>query len=142
MNLTLTRLCAASLIIILSMLASVLPAAARDEPTSTVTFVNHGLDPCTGLPQTTTIVVDFYEHATNGAVVTTGVRTITTDSGYVGRGESTVVNNGQIILMSLHDVLVNSSGARVRVSGTIVLDATTMPPSPKVVNLERTCFSQ
>src|SRR5438045_7205362 len=114
MNLTLTRLCAASLIIILSMLASVLPAAARDEPTSTVTFVNHGLDPCTGLPQTTTIVVDFYEHATNGAVVTTGVRTITTDSGYVGRGESTVVNNGQIILMSLHDVLVNSSGARVR----------------------------
>jgi hypothetical protein len=139
MKRTLMRVCAATLITILSMLTFAIPSAARADPSYTLTFVNHGMDVCTGDPQTTTIVVDFYEHDTN---VTIGVRTITTDTGYVGRGESTVVNNGEVLVMSLHDMLVKDSGARVRVSGTIILDASTTPPTPKVINVERTCVQQ
>ena len=126
---------------VLTTMALASPVAARSEPTFTMVFVNHGSDPCSGVAWMATITADFYVDNTNGASVTLQNRTITAEPmGYVGRGEATVVNNGEIIVMSLHDTLVNSSGARVRVAGTIILDASTTPPTTIVANFGAECI--
>ena len=137
----LVRVGAFSLAVALTMMGLAVPVLAdRPEPDFTMVFVIRGADPCSGTAQTVTIVADFYVQDTNGASVMKQSRTITTDpTGYVGRGEATVVNNGQIIVMSLHDTMVSSSGARARIGGTIILDASTTPPTPIVVNITRAC---
>jgi hypothetical protein len=140
MKVSFSRLGAFAVTAIFATMAVAFPAAARSEPTFTMVFVNHGSDPCSGAAQTVTIVADFWVHETNGATVTLQQRTITSDpTGYVGRGESTVVSNGEVIVMSLHDMLVNGSGARVRIAGTVILDASTTPPTAIVRNLTREC---
>jgi len=138
----LVRVGAFSLAVALTMMGLAVPVLAdRPEPDFTMVFVIRGADPCSGTAQTVTIVADFYVQDTNGASVMKQSRTITTDpTGYVGRGEATVVNNGQVIVMSLHDTMVSSSGARVRIGGTIILDASTTPPTPIVVNITRACI--
>ena len=116
----LARLGTFALSAVLTTMALAFPVAARSEPTFTMVFVNHGSDPCSGVAWTATITAE--------------------PMGYLGRGEATVVNNGEIIVMSLHDMLVNSSGARVRVAGTIILDASTTPPTTIVANFGAECI--
>jgi hypothetical protein len=80
----LVRVGAFSLAVVLTMMGLAIPVLAdRPEPDFTVVFVNHGTDPCSGAPQTVTIVADFFVQDTNGASVMKQSRTITSDpTGY------------------------------------------------------------
>ena len=97
--------------------------AAADRPieiSDTDTFVD--VDPCTGLVQEVTIAVTFLVHEHGHVTVARGVRTLTTTGGYVGRGTSSFVSNGNVEVFRFTDLLADGSGNRIRASGVFVVD--------------------
>ena len=90
-------------------LAMAVPATADPPNVRQLQDVFVDVNPCTGLEHTVTIDVTIYEHGASGHAV----HTITTSSGFVGRGEETSVFHDAIFV--LNDILVNpETGERIR----------------------------
>jgi hypothetical protein len=101
------------LVLVLALAGSALAAAmtaAADPPTVRhVQDVFVDVNPCTGLEHTVTVDVAIYDHGQSAH----GVATITTSSGFVGRGEETSVFDSATFV--LNHMLVNSAtGERIR----------------------------
>ena len=106
-----------------SLALAVAGPAAADRPfsdTETFTFVD--VDPCSGRSHEVTIDVTFFVHDHAGVTVARGVRTLTTSAGYVGRGTSSFVENGNVEVFRFSDLLSDDSGNRIRAEGVFVLD--------------------
>ena len=101
------------------------PAAANAPLAITFSEVFVDVNPCTGLDQTITVTGTLYVHDNDGALVITADRTITTSAGFEGRGTSTRVDNAEVSRISLRDMLVSDSGARMRAGFILVLDLAT-----------------
>ena len=83
------------------------------------------LNPCSGLQHTVTITGTALIEATHGARVVHVQRTVTTSSGFEGRGAQTIVDNGNIVKVTLADLLSNESGDRIRAQVVILIDPST-----------------
>lgn len=58
-------------------------------------------------------------------------RTITTDTGYEGRGVRTVVNNGKVFKLTNNDIVSHPDGRAFLAHGVMVIDLTTEPPAAR-----------
>lgn len=101
------------------------PAAAG--PTTGVPFVEvfEDVNPCTGDVHTVTIVGTLWVHDHDGRLVINAERTITTTSGFGGRGNTSFVRNGEIEKITLNDILTHDSGDKIRARFVIVTDLST-----------------
>jgi hypothetical protein len=128
-----SALLAASLVLSLAA-----PAAAdpRTEISEEDTFFD--LNPCTGNVHQVTLSVTFLVHFHEGATVARGVRTLTTSSGFVGRGTSSFVENGNVEVFRFTDLLADGSGNRIRAKGVFVLDLSS--GTVRVDAFELTCL--
>ena len=59
------------------------------------------------------------------------VQVVTTDTGFEGRGEHTIVDNGRNSTFTLNDMLVHPSGDRIRAHLVLIIDLETS----KLLNL-------
>jgi len=80
------------------------------------------IDPCTGLEQEVAIDVTFYVHGHDDGTVARGVHSLSTTLGYVGRGTSSYVWNGNVEMFRVTDLLTNDSGDRIRASVVFLAD--------------------
>jgi hypothetical protein len=81
----------------------------------------------------------FFEHSHDGRIVVITERTITTDpTGFVGHGTDSFVDNGQVVRVSLTDILTNPAGDRIRARFVFVLDLST--DTVRVEKGEVTCL--
>lgn len=108
---------------------------APGAPTAVPVFFEFdGVNPCSGLPQTVTFTGTAWIHELpGGRVVVRSQRTITTSSGFEGRGTDTFVDNGNILKFTLNDMLTHPSGDRIRAHLLLVIDLTTTPPTVRVM---------
>jgi hypothetical protein len=83
------------------------------------------LNPCSGQTHTITVSGTAYVNDENGALIVHVDRSIATNSGFEGRGTSTLVDNGQVSKFSLRDTLTNVSGERIRAGFILVIDLST-----------------
>ena len=127
---------AASLLLLLVLAA---PASA-DRPTQMGPFVEAFEDenPCNGLVHTVTIATTFAVHSHDGRFVAHGDRALSTSSGFLGKGASSFVDNGQIEMFRFTDILSNDSGDRIRANGVFVVDLST--GTVRVDKFELTCL--
>jgi hypothetical protein len=91
------------------------------------------VNPCSGLVHTITFTGTARIHEHDGRVVVHAQRTITTSSGFEGRGRDTFVYNGKIQKVTANDMLTNESGDRIRAHIVLVLDLSTTPPTVRVM---------
>ncbi len=122
---TALALTSAALLTLIAPFVLAAPAAA-DPPTrfsDSVTFVD--LNPCTGEPHQVTMTVTGSEHLHDGRLVGHAKRTFTTDSGFVGHGSVSYVDNGQISKGTFTDILTSPDGDRIRAHGVLVIDPST-----------------
>jgi hypothetical protein len=96
--------------------------AASAPATVPFIFVFDDLNPCSGEIHTVTISGTERIHEHNGQLVIHGERTITTSSGFVGRGTHSFVANGNIEKLTLTDILRHPPGAQIRAHLTFVFD--------------------
>src|ERR671918_142852 len=110
--------------LIAASLSLVLAPAAVASPPTQIPFeeVFQDVDPCTGAVHTVTIAGTFFVHDHNGRFVASGERTLSTSSGYSGRGTSSFVDNGRVEMFRLTDVLADDAGNRIRARAVFVLD--------------------
>jgi hypothetical protein len=80
------------------------------------------LNPCSGAIHTVTIRGTERVHQHNHNTVAHGERTITTSSGFVGRGTHTVVVTGKMFKLTLNDMLRHPSGARIRAHAVLIFN--------------------
>jgi len=101
--------------------------AAPGAPTTVPIFLQFDdVNPCSGLVHTVTFTGTASIHELpNGQVVVREQRTITTSSGFEGRGTDTFVGNGNIQKTTLNDMLTNESGERIRARFALVIDVST-----------------
>jgi hypothetical protein len=92
-----------------------------------------GVNPCSGLVHTITITGTARLIEQDGRSVVHLQRTITTSSGFEGRGTETDVVNGHILKLTLNDMLTNDSDDRIRAHLVLVLDLSTAPPTVRVM---------
>jgi hypothetical protein len=85
-------------------------------------FVFDDLNPCSGEIHTVTIRGTERVHEHKGKTVAHGERTITTSSGFVGRGTHTVVVTEKMFKLTLNDMLTHPSGARIRAHAVLIFD--------------------
>ena len=83
------------------------------------------VNPCSGLIHTVTFTGTAWIEENDGRIVVREKRTITTSSGFVGRGSDTFVDNGNIQKLTLNDMLTNGSGDRIRAQFILVFDLST-----------------
>lgn len=107
---------------------------APGAPTAVPIFFQfEGRNPCSGLPHTVTFTGTAWIHELpGGQVVVHFQRTITTSSGFEGRGTATNVVNGNILKSTLNDMLTHPSGDRIRAHLVLVIDLTSTPPTVRV----------
>ncbi len=126
-------LAVASLVLVL------VPAAAADPPAEFVVVdVFDDVDPCTGEVHEVTINAKFSVHFHGERIVARGERTLSTSSGYLGRGTSSFVANGRVEVFRFADVLANASGDRIRATAVFVLDLAS--ETVRVDTFELTCI--
>lgn len=125
---------AASLLFVLAA-----PAGA-DPPTQMGPFEEtfDDVNPCTDQVHTVTITVTFFVHSHDGRSVARGDRTLSTSSGFFGKGTSSFVDNGQIEMFRFTDILSSDSGDRIRAKGVFVADLST--GTVRVDKFELTCL--
>ncbi|MDX1566274.1 MAG: hypothetical protein R3223_00640 [Longimicrobiales bacterium] len=116
---------------------------AREPITFSNTFP--GVDPCSpaGDPEqhmTTISGTIWIQDLPGGNRVAHWERTITTDSGYEGRGRRTVVTNGGIFKLTNMDVVSHPDGRRFLARGVRVVDLTTDPATTRVARGEFICI--
>jgi hypothetical protein len=113
---------------------------AASAPTAVPIFEEFvGLNPCSGLDHTVTITGTAWIHEHQGRQVIRFDRTISTGSGFQGRGTVTFVSNGNIEKISLNDMLTHESGARIRAHFVGVFDLSTSPATVRVSRGAVTC---
>lgn len=100
-------------------------------------FVFPDDDPCTPTfdPNEHVVTISgtlFVHFLPNGNLVARVKRTITTDSGYEGRGEATQVVNGKVFQQQLNDINTHPDGRKFRAQGVLLFDLTTTPPTVRV----------
>jgi hypothetical protein len=101
--------------------------AAASAPTTVPFFVQFDdLNPCSGLIHTVTITGTERIHEHDGRLVIHGERTITTSSGFVGRGTHSFVANGSIEKLTLNDMLRHPSGERIRAHVVFIFDVSNL----------------
>jgi hypothetical protein len=84
------------------------------------------LNPCSGEDHTVMFKGTAWIHELpGGQVVGHAERTVTTSSGFEGRGTDTFVFNGQILKHTGNDLLRHESGDQIRARFTFVLDLST-----------------
>jgi hypothetical protein len=105
-------------------LALVAAPAAGNAP-ETLSFFQRftGVNACTGQSQTVTVTGTLALHDHDGMTVATVSRNVSTSEGFVGRGTSTLVVNGQVQKLSVRDMLTHESGARMRAGFILVIDS-------------------
>ena len=124
---------AASLLIMLA------PPGAADPPSElTIQESFDDTNVCTGEPQTVTGEVTFFFHEHDGRVIARGERTITTTTGFSGRGTSSFVMNGQVEMFRFTDIVTNDAGDRIRARGVFLLDLSS--ETVRVDTFELTCL--
>lgn len=84
-----------------------------------------GLNPCSGEEHTVSFTGTAWIHQDDGRVLVRSMRTITTRSGFTGRGTDTVVGNGEVVKLTLNDMLAHPSGDRIRAHLVLVVDVST-----------------
>lgn len=116
-----------ALIVSLSaLLVGVSGGAVADRPTAVpFEFVFPDVNPCSGLVHIVTISGTSWVHEHNGRIIFHSERTITTSSGFEGRGTDSFVNNGEIERFVLNDILTHESGERFRAHFGLVFDLST-----------------
>ena len=97
------------------------------------------LNPCSRLDHTVTITGTAWIHDHHGRQVIRFDRTSSTSSGFHGRGTVTFVSNGNIEKISLNDMLIDESGARIRPHFIGVFDLSTVPATVRVSRGAVTC---
>ena len=100
-------------------------AAASAPATVPFSFQFDDVNPCSGLIHTVTITGTERIHEHDGRLVVHGERTITTSSGFVGRGTHSFVANGNIEKFTLTDILSHPSGDRIRARFVFLFDVST-----------------
>jgi hypothetical protein len=125
---------AASLLLVVAAPAGADPPAQFGPFEETFDDVN----PCTGLVHTVTIAVTFSVHSHDGRTEAHGDRTLSTSSGFFGKGTSSFVDNGQIEMFRLTDILSSDSGDRIRANSVFVVDLST--GTVRVDRFELTCL--
>ena len=129
-----------SAVLVASLSFAVAGPAAADPPgevSMTETFPD--VDPCTGVVHEVTIDATFFVHSHDGMTVARGDRTLTTSSGYAGRGTSSFVENGRVEIFRFTDGLADASGNRIRASGVFAFDPASY--SIRVDRFDLTCVS-
>ena len=113
---------------------------AASAPTA-VPFFEQFVDvnPCSGLDHTVTVTGTAWIHEHHGRQVIRFDRTISTSSGFQGRGTLTFVANGNIERIALNDILTHESGARIRAHFIGVFDLSTSPATVRVSKGTITC---
>jgi hypothetical protein len=118
-------------------LAAVAPAAA--DPVTEISihesFVD--VDPCTGNEHEVTIDWTFFVHEHDGRTVARGVRTLSTSSGYSGRGTTSFVLNDNVEMFRGTDMLTDGSGNRIRASAVFLFDRSS--DAVRIDRFELTC---
>lgn len=129
----------AGALLVVSLSLANAPPATADPPVQDIfeeTFDD--VNPCTGLTHTVTIGFVFHQHNHGERFVEHGETTITTaPTGFVGRGTTTLVENGQVLVFRETDILSNDAGDRIRARLLFVMDAAT--GTVKVEEFELTC---
>lgn len=98
-------------------------AAASSAPTPVPIFVQFDdVNPCSGLVHTISFTGTAWIQELDGRLVIREQRTITTSSGFEGRGTDTFVDNGNTQKFSFDDMLSNASGDRIRAHSILVVD--------------------
>ena len=122
-----------------SLLAAVTAPAAADPPAQFGPFEDtfEDVNPCDGLVHTVTIAATFAVHTHGDRTVAHGDRTLSTSSGYSGRGTSSFVTNGHIEMFRSSDMLTGDAGNRIRATVAFVLDTRT--GSVRIDSFELTC---
>ncbi len=98
------------------------------------------VNPCSGLIHTVTFTGTAWIQETDGRTVVREKRTITTSSGFLGRGSDTFVDNGNIQKLTLNDMLTNGSGDRIKAQFIMVFDLSTA--TVQVLRGGLTCVGQ
>jgi hypothetical protein len=80
------------------------------------------VNPCTGRVHQVRISASFFVHEHGDRTVAKGVTTISTSSGYVGRGTSSFIENGNILMARLTDILTRAPGDKIKAQSVFVLD--------------------
>lgn len=98
--------------------------AASAPTTMEFEFVFDDVNPCSPSRETHTVTITGTErvHQQNGKMVAHGERTITTSSGFAGRGTQTVVVTEKMFKLTLNDMLTHPSGARIRAHAVLIID--------------------
>jgi len=113
------------LAMLIAMVGFAVPAAADAPEAVPFSFTFDDVNPCGGPDHTVTISGTSWVHDHNGKIVVRSERTITTSSGFVGRGTDSFVANGQTVTEKLNDVLTHESGERIRAHFILVFDVST-----------------
>jgi hypothetical protein len=123
----------------LSLLGMGVPTADADAPSQSEPMVDvfDDVNPCTGLVHTVTFTTIISEHSHDGREVAHGRTTISTSSGYSGKGSFTYVNNGQTEIFRLNHMLSNDAGDRIRPHTVFVVDLST--GTARVERTDLTC---
>ncbi len=107
--------------------------SATSAPTPVPIFVQFDdVNPCSGLVHTVTITGTAWIQDLDGQLVVREERTVTTSSGFAGRGTDVFVDNGTTQKFTLNDMLTNQFGARIRAHLVLVIDLSTTPPTVRV----------
>jgi hypothetical protein len=118
--------------------AAVAAADPRTEIADEVSFLD--VDPCTGAVHEVTISVNLLVHFHDRVTAARGVRTLSTSSGYVGRGTSSFVENGRVEMFRFTDLLADEPGNRIRAREVLVIDPST--GTFRVRELELKCLGR
>ncbi len=116
-------------------------AGAASAPTE-IPFVNvfEDLNPCSGVVHTVTMTGTLRVHEHDGRVVGHSEFTLTTSSGFVGRGTETFVANGNVVKFTINAMLTNDSGDRIRAHVVQVVDLSTS--TVRVLKGSLTCLGR
>lgn len=118
-------------------------AAAHGAPVVVpFTHTQSGIDPCTGEPQEVTFAGTVsFQFLANGNVVIRREYTVTTDTGYEGRGTLVQVDNGSVLRGHFNDIVTHPDGRAFRAHAVQVVDLKTVPPTIRVLKIHGlTCF--
>jgi len=102
------------------------PFQAFTAPTAVpLEFQFDGVNPCSGEIHTVFFTGTAWIHQDDDRVLVRSKRSITTSSGFTGRGTDTVVGNGEVVKLTLNDMLTHPSGDRIRAHLVLVVDVST-----------------
>lgn len=109
--------------LMVTMLAS--PAAADPPTTDEFSMTFPDVNPCTGETHTVTIELTVFQHHHGDRFIEHGVSSVTTSTGFVGGGTTTLVDTDGVFVFRLLDVLTDEAGSRIMARTLFVVDPAT-----------------